>query len=55
MEGGVHHVSVSEHLLYPGRIFPAAVLEQLTELPVGIHLPFYHAADAETRETTQAS
>lgn len=34
MEGGVHHVSVSEHLLYPGRIFPAAVLEQLTELPM---------------------
>jgi hypothetical protein len=55
MEGGVHHVSVSEHLLHPWKDFPAAVLEQLSELTVGIHLPFYHAADAETRETTQAS
>jgi hypothetical protein len=45
-------VSVSEHLFF---LFPAAVLEQLTELDRWNSSPFFHAADAETRETTQAS
>ena len=54
MEGGVHHVSVSEHLLHPWKDFPAAVLEPLTELDRWNSSPFFHAADAETRETTQA-